>query len=412
MRVIVLGAGLLGVTSAYYLQQLGHEVTVIDRHATPCAKARGRANADPVTAHIPFAPAAVRPGRIAGAVLALRGAAHRTMARLVVAMGAPKPHPIEHMARLGAYSRETVRALRADAGVAQAPRKTGLLKFFMDQRAFDNVLGRAPRLQALGCEALPVSAEEALRIEPALSAMRAQLAGATYVADDPTLDPAQAASSMVFLCRAAGVRFLTRHTVVALGKREDRIEEVDLTDPHGQPLTLRANAYVMALGSGSVPHARSLGIDLPLHLVREYLVTLPIKDASRAPRVGLQDQSGRLRIDRVQNEQGECLRVSAMVPAGIDEEREPDSDRFNAILRRVSLVLPGVGDTGAATFTTQVHAASANGLPLVGRTRLRNLFLNIAPGAQGWVHAGGAGKSIARIVSGLRPELSFAFTGM
>ncbi|RYF35047.1 MAG: FAD-dependent oxidoreductase [Comamonadaceae bacterium] len=412
MRVIVLGAGLLGVTSAYYLQQLGHEVTVIDRHAMPCAKARGHASAERGDAPTPLLLAPTRPSRIEGAVAALRRAVHQRASRLAVAFGAPRPHPIEHMARLGAYSRETVRALRADAGVAQTSRHTGLLKFFMDQRAFDNVLGRAPRLKALGCEAVPVSAEEALRIEPALSAMRAQLAGATYVADDPTLDPAQAASSMVFLCRAAGVRFLTRHTVVAIDRRDDRIEQVELTDPHGQPLTLRANAYVMALGIGSVPHARSLGIDLPLHTVREYLVTLPIKDASRAPRVGLQDQSGKLRIDRIQTDEGDCLRVSAMVAAGIDEEREPDSDRFNAILRRVSLVLPGVGDASRATFTTKLHAASASGLPLLGRTRLRNLFLNIAPEAQGWVNAGGAGKSIARIVSGLRPELSFAFTGM
>ncbi|RZI97487.1 MAG: FAD-dependent oxidoreductase [Variovorax sp.] len=411
MRVIVLGAGLLGVTSAYYLRQLGHEVTVVDRHAAPCAKARGRASAEPAAAPPPLRPAAPPPGRIASALAAIRRAVQERMARLAVTFGAPKPDPIEHMARLVAYSRETARALSADAGVPQAPCNTGLLKFFMDRRAFDNVLDRAPRLKALGCEALPVSVDEALRIEPALSAMRAQLAGATYVADDPTRDPEQAATSMVFLCRAAGVRFLTGHTVVALGRRQDRIERIDLTDRHGQPLTLRAHAYVMALGAGSVPHAQALGIDLPLHLVREYIVTLPIKEASRAPRVGLHDQSGKLRIDRVQTDLGDCLRVSALVPAGIDEEREPDSDRFNAILRRVSLVLPGVGDTSRATLTTQMHAASADGLPLVGRTRLRNLFLNIAPGAQGWVNAGGAGKSIARIVSGLRPELSFAFTG-
>ncbi|RYF64993.1 MAG: FAD-dependent oxidoreductase, partial [Comamonadaceae bacterium] len=215
-----------------------------------------------------------------------------------------------------------------------------------------------------------------------------------------------------FLCRAAGVRFLTGHTVVALRKGEGRIDRVDVTDAKGEPLSLRADAFVMALGTGSVEHAHALGIDMPLHLVREYTVTMPIKDAARAPRLALQDESGNLRIARVQTDHGDALRVSATVQARADEEHEHDSDRFNAILRRVALLLPGAVDASRAQFETRLHTASADGLPLVGKTRLRNLFLNTAPGAQGWVNACGAGKSIARIVSGLRPELSFAFTGM
>ncbi|RYF52840.1 MAG: FAD-dependent oxidoreductase, partial [Comamonadaceae bacterium] len=209
MRVIVLGAGLLGVTSAYYLQQLGHDVTVVDRHPTPCAKARGRVTASDNRLPAPRKPA---PGRLATAVAKLWKALQRRAGPIATAFGPPRPDPVENMVRLGAYSRETVRELRDDAGVPGTPRSAGLLKFYMDKRAFEDVMARAPRLHAMGCQALLVSADEAVRVEPALWAMRAQLAGASYLAEDPERDPAPTATSLAFLCRAAGVRFLTGHT--------------------------------------------------------------------------------------------------------------------------------------------------------------------------------------------------------
>lgn len=409
MRVIVLGAGLPGVTSAYYLQQLGHEVTVVDRHSTPCAKARGR-----VTPNAGALPRSARPppGRLAATAAALWRNAQQKATTVASALGTPRPDPIENMVRLSAYSSTTVRELRHEAGVPAAPRSAGLLTFYLDPNTFDDAVSRAARLNALGSAAVLMSTDEAIRTEPALSAMRDQLAGASFLADDPARDPAPMASSLVFLCRAAGVRFLMEHNVVTLHPDHGRVDRVDLTDRHGQSLSLRSDAFVLALGTGSVQHADALGIDMPMHLVREYTVTLPILDGARAPRVCLQDQSGTLRISRVQTTQGDCLRISAMVRAGLDEAHAPDADRFDAVLSRVAALLPGVVDPNRAEVETQLHTGSADGLPLVGKTRLRNLFVNTAPGAGGWVNACGAGKSLARIVSGLRPELAFAFTGM
>lgn len=409
MRVLVLGAGLLGVTSAYYLQQLGHEVTVVDRHATPAAKARGRVAPTSVMPPIPSAPAArVGPGvvllrRLRTLALALRGKWPR----------ASRPDTLENMVRLGAYSRETVRALRDEAGVPQALRSAGLLNFFMDRSAFDAATARAQRLHALGCEAEWLSADDTVQAEPALAAMREQLAGAFFAAEDPSRDPAAFAASMVFLCRAAGVQFLTNHTVVALHQGEGSVNKVELTDGEGQTVFLQAHAYLLALGTASVSHADALGVDMPLHFVREYTAIFPIKDAARAPRHSLHDQSGKLRIKRIETHEGDALRVSALVRAVKGSEpSETDSDRFEAIKRRVNLLLPGATEIAQAQFQTTVHTVSADGMPLIGKTRLRNLFLNTAPGAPGWVNACGAGKSIARIVSGLRPELAFSFTNM
>ncbi len=413
MRVVVLGAGLLGVTSAYYLQQLGHEVTVVDRHATPAAKARGSAP--------PKAAGLERSGLSASGPVSLRSRWTRLSQRLWQRFGGLvdrtvgahlKSDPAEHLVRLAAYSRRSVRALSDEAGMPQGGRTAGLLNVFTDADMFKDRTRRNPYWRKLGCEEKLLSAEEAIRLEPALEAIRGELAGAAFAQEDPARDPAQFAASLVFLCRAAGVRFLMKHTVVSLEEKDGRIDHVRLTDAEGRARTLRAQAFVLALGTASVPHAERLNIAMPLRFVREYIATMPVKNPALAPRITLRDRQCKLRITRIETPQGERLRVSGTAYCSRDDEGEPDSDRFDAMLRRVEKLFPGAVDTSQAELETAVHAASVNRLPLIGKTRIRNLFLNTAPGAQGWAHACGAGKSIARIVSGLRPELEFAFTGL
>lgn len=414
MRVLVLGAGLLGVTSAYYLQQLGHEVTVIDRHATPAAKARGltASGLSPDAARLLQQSALARPAQTGWKALGrrLRRRAGRWLDR---AFGpSSRLNPLEHLVRLGAYSRASARALRDEVGVSGGARNAGVLSFYTDADAFEGRRARQPRWDALGCEERLLSAEDALALEPALSGAREALAGAAHALDDPSRDPAQFAAGLVFLCRAAGVRFLTRHQVTSLHERAGRIDHVRALDAHGRPTRLQAQAYVLALGASSVAHAEQLGIAMPLRFMREHILTLPIKDPARAPRIALRDWQGRLRIRRVETPAGDCLRVSTTVHAKAGAGSEPDSECFEAMLRRVEAILPGAVDAGQAGFETALHAVSSSGLPIIGKTRLRNLFLNTAPGARGWINACGAGKSIARIVSGLRPELAFAFRGL
>lgn len=413
MRVVVLGAGLHGVTTAYYLQQLGHEVIVVDRHATPAAKARGRipspeGSASPGARGIPLPPKTAQ-----GRWSRLRTAVRRRLAKLLDrAVVPPGSKPFDHMVRLAIYSRQSALALRDESGMPQRPHSSGHMTLYTDAEAFRGRIERAPRWSELGCEDRLLSADEAIGMEPSLQSMRGQLAGATYSPEDPARDPAQFAAGIVFLCRAAGVRFMMKHTVVALKERNGRIDHVELLDPHGERVFVRAQSYVLALGASSVLHAEHLGIDMPLSFVREYVLTLPIKDLSMAPRIALHDRQGKLRIRRVENAGGHHLRVTSTVRVNGDEENEPDSDRFDAILRRVQSLFPGVVDARRASLETAMHAVSSNRLPMIGKTRLPNLFLNTAPGTPGWTSALGAGKSIARIVSGLRPELDFAFRGL
>ena len=132
---------------------------------------------------------------------------------------------------------------------------------------------------------------------------------------------------------------------------------------------------------------------MPLHFVREYIVTIPVKDPARAPRVALRDLQGKLRIKRVETVEGDHLRVTATVRAAVDDDDcEPDSDRFDAILKRVELLLPGAGDMSRASLATETHAVSKSRLPVIGKTRLHNLFLNTALGTPSWINALGAGQ--------------------
>lgn len=426
MRVVILGAGLLGITSAYYLRQLGHEVTVVDRHAAPAAKARGSASqfeprliaalseADELPAADPVVRRAAngrrRSSRAAAQLKKLRSRMQRRIGWLLDhTLGArPESRPLEQMVRLTAYSRANVRALRAEAGIPDS-RVPGLLNLFTDAEAFERRLAAAPHWSRLGCEDQLFSPEQAIALEPALQDMAAKLAGAAYSMEDPARDPAEFAANMVFLCRAAGVRFMLSHTVVSLAERDGRISHVELLDPEGESVRLRAQAYVLALGASSVPHAEALDIHMPLRFVREYILNLPLAAGREAPRIALHDRQGKLRISRIQTSAGEQLRVVATVRASAAEEDEPDSDRFQAMLERVEQLLPGLCDGARAEFDTALHAVSRNRLPMIGKTRIPNLFLNTAPGTPDWVHVCGAGKSIARIVSGLRPELDFAF---
>lgn len=405
MRVIVLGGGLLGLASAYYLQQLGHEVTVIDRHRTPAAKARGLVETPTPIPH----PPAARPRTVWGAAFdRVRNRVHGWTGYLTGAAHRPSERT-EHLVRLGAYSRESVRALGREAGVTPSSQGAGRMRIYTDAQAFDQFARNVPRLRALGCVMHLLSADEAVRLEPLLAPLRGQLAGAAFTREGTSSDAAGFADGAIFMCRAAGVHFLMNHTVTGLRAHDGRIDHVELRNADGERTTLRADAYVIALGSGSAAVAAGLGVPLPLRTVHEHSVLLPLKNPDRAPQVLLHDRCGRLRLQRTATPDGVRLRVWTTVRAEGAAAAIKSEVRLARMLARVEALFPGLVDARGAVLVSTPYARSTSGLPLIGRTRLRNLFLNIAPGAAGWIHACGAGKSIARIVSGLSPEVEFAF---
>ncbi|MEJ8823967.1 D-amino acid dehydrogenase [Variovorax humicola] len=421
MRVIVLGAGLLGVTSAYYLQKLGHEVTVVDRQATPAAETSFANGGQISVSHAepwanPSAPIKVLQWlgkEDAPLLFRIRADMRQWMWGLQFlreCTPARTRHNIEQIVRLGTYSRSMLQELRRETGLGYDQRTQGILHFYTTQKEFDGALKPAEQMRALGCERVVISADEAVKLEPALAHIRPQLAGATYTAEDESGDANRFARELVKLCEVGGVKFLMSHTVTAIREAGGNIEHVEATDIEGRFQRLQADAYVMAMGSLSPIYAKPLGIDLPIYPAKGYSVTLPVKDASKAYQVSLTDDEFKLVFSRYTSEDGRGDRMRIAGTAELNGyDRDLNRVRCEAIVRRVEQLFPGAGDTTRAQFWTGLRPATPSNVPMIGKTRLPNFFLNTGHGTLGWTHACGSGKSIAHIVSGLAPEVDFAF---
>ncbi len=422
MRVIVLGAGLLGVTSAYYLQQLGHEVTVIDRQATPGAETSFANGGQISVSHAepwanPSAPLKVLQwlGQEDAPLLFRLRADMRQWLWGVQFLRNCTPertrHNIRQIVSLGTYSRSALQQLRRDTGIQYDQRTQGILHFYTNQKEFDGALGPAEQMRALGCERQVINADEAVRIEPALAHIRPQLAGATYTAEDESGDANLFVRELAGLCEQAGVRFRMGAHITALRTAGGEIDHVELTNAEGRFEHARGDAYVLAMGSFSPLLAQPLGLSLPIYPAKGYSVTLPVKDARLAHQVSLTDDEFKLVFSRYTSERGDRLRIAGTAELnGYDRNLNPA--RCQAIVRRVEQLFPGAGDTSRAEFWTGLRPATPSNVPLIGRTKLANLFLNTGHGTLGWTHSCGSGKALADIVSGRVPEVDFAFTGM
>ena len=418
MRVVVLGAGLLGVTSAYFLRQQGHDVTVIDRQATPAAETSFANGGQISVSHAepwanPGAPLKVLKWlghEDAPLLFRIRADMRQWLWGLQFlreCTPARTRHNIEQIVRLGTYSRDTLQALRRDIGLEYDERTQGILHFYTSQKEFDGAEGPAAQMRALGCDRRVISADEAVRLEPALRHIRPQLAGATYTAEDESGDANRFARELVGRCEADGVQFLMSHTVTALRAAAGRIDHVEATDADGRFQRVRGDAYVLAMGSLSPLYTAPLGIRLPIYPAKGYSVTLPVKDEAMAHQVSLTDDEYKLVFSRL----GNRLRIAGTAELN-GYDRDLNRVRCEAIVRRTEELFPGAGDTEQAQFWTGLRPATPSNVPIVGRSKLPNLYLNTGHGTLGWTHSCGSGKSIARIVSGLQPEVDFAFVGI
>jgi D-amino-acid dehydrogenase len=194
------------------------------------------------------------------------------------------------------------------------------------------------------------------------------------------------------------------HTITALRESGGAIDHVEVTDNNGRFQRIRGDAYVLAMGSLSPQYTKALGIHLPIYPAKGYSVTLPVKDAAMAHQVSLTDDEYKLVFSRL----GDRLRIAGTAELN-GYDRDLNRVRCEAIVRRAEQLFPGAGDASQAQFWTGLRPATPSNVPIIGRSKLPNLFLNTGHGTLGWTHSCGSGKSIARIVSGLAPELDFAW---
>ena len=418
MQVIVLGAGLLGVTSAYFLRQLGADVTVVDRQATPAAEtsfANGGqisvSHAEPwANPSAPFKVLKWLAKEDAPLLFRVRSDLNQwlwTLKFLRECTPGRTRSNIERIVRLGTYSREVLQQLRRDIGIDYDQRTQGILHFYTSRKELEAAEEPAALMRKLGCDRVLITADEAVRIEPALKYIRPKLAGATYTSQDESGDANRFARELVEHCQADGVRFLMSHTITALRASAGKLEHVEATDSEGRFQQLRADAYVVALGSMSPIYTKPLGMRLPIYPAKGYSVTMPVRDATRAYEVSLTDDEYKIVFSRL----GDRLRIAGTAELN-GYDRDLNRVRCEAIVHRTEELFPGAGDTERAQFWTGLRPATPSNVPIIGRSKLPNLYLNTGHGTLGWTHACGSGKSIARIINGLPPEVEFPFVGV
>lgn len=418
MRVIILGSGVIGVTTAYYLNKLGYEVTVIDRQAHPAAETSFANGGQISVSHAepwanPGAPWKTLKWLLKDdAPLLFRPRADWRqwlwgLSFLYECTPWRTRHNIHQIVRLGTYSRGMLQALRSETGLQYDQRTQGILHFYTSEQEFDAAVTPTQQMQALGCDRRLISADEAVALEPALRHIRPQLAGATYTAADESGDAQQFSRGLASLCAERGVKFLMNHTITALRTDAGQVHHVEASDAEGRYVQLSADAYVLALGSFSPVLAQKLGVHLNIYPAKGYSVTMPILDESMAHQVSLTDDEYKLVFSRL----GDRLRIAGTAELN-GHDRNLDPVRCHAIVRRVEELFPGAGDTSKAQFWTGLRPATPSNVPYIGRSKIPNLFLNTGHGTLGWTHACGSASAIADIISGRKPELDFAFTGL
>jgi D-amino-acid dehydrogenase len=261
-------------------------------------------------------------------------------------------------------------------------------------------------MKSFGLDRDAISVDEAVRIEPALAACRDRLVGATYTATDESGDAHVFTQKLANLAETQGkvdVRY--GQTIQGLRFAGGEVKGVVVKDAEGKEATLTADAYVVALGSYSPLLTRPVGIDLPIYPAKGYSASVPIADESKAPTVSLTDDSAKIVVTRL----GNRLRIAGTAElAGYNTDLNPV--RCEALIKRVAEFFPGAGEYDQAKFWTGLRPSTPSNVPLVGRTKVANLWLNTGHGTLGWTMACGSGRALADLMSGRKPEVDFEFT--
>jgi D-amino-acid dehydrogenase len=406
MKVLVLGAGVIGTASAYYLAKAGHEVTVLERQpAAGLETSYGNAGEVSPGYSAPWAGPGVPLKAIKWLTmqygpLAIRPSADIQMWRWVTEMlinCTSSRYEINkgRMLRMAEYSRECLEQLRADTGIQYDQRTQGTMQLFRNQKQLDGSKADTDILDRYKVPYEILSQEDCLKTEPALARVKHKFIGALRLPGDETGDCFKFTQNLSRLAQELGVKFEYGVSIKQILKQGDQI--VGVKTSAGDR---KADSYVLALGSYSPKLLREIAIDIPVYPIKGYSITVPITDASGAPESTVMDETYKIAITRL----GDRIRVGGTAEiAGYNLDLR--AERRATLEHSVTDLFPAGGDVSKAEFWTGLRPMTPDGTPIIGPTPFRNLFVNTGHGTLGWTMACGSGRFIADIVSGKRPEI-------
>ncbi|HET9337898.1 MAG TPA: D-amino acid dehydrogenase [Casimicrobiaceae bacterium] len=417
MRVLVLGGGVIGVSAAWYLAADGHEVTLVDRRDGPALET-SFANGGQISASYaepwanPEAPLKIAKwlGREDAPLLFRLRADPRQwlwgLRFLVECLPSRTRHNTIQCLNLALYSRDCLRELRRETGIAYDHLERGILQFYTDAKEFEHGVASSALMRQFGCDRVVRTPDECVAIEPALGACRERLAGGIFTASDESGDAHTFTVELAKLAAARGAAFRWRTSVEAIEVAGDAVSGVRCRDADGRTGTLVADAVIVALGSYSPQLLAPIGVPYSVYPAKGYSVTLDVGEHRGAPTVSLTDLAWKIVMTRL----GSRLRVAGT--AELNGWNTAMNDvRCASLVRRTFELFPDAGERDSARFWTGLRPATPSNVPLIGRTRYRNLWLDTGHGTLGWTMACGSARALADLVAGRRAGVEFAFLG-
>ncbi|GAA4026333.1 D-amino acid dehydrogenase [Actimicrobium antarcticum] len=406
MRVVILGSGVVGITSAWYLARAGHDVTVLDRQPAP-AQETSFGNAGQISPGyaapwaapgIPLkamkwmvqehAPLSIRPD---GTLFQLQWMWQMLRNCSASRYAVNK----ERMVRLSEYSRDCLRDLRSATGIDYEGRQQGTLQLFRTQQQFDDAAKDINVLKSAGVPYQLLSRDELTSAEPALAAVRQKLVGGLRLPNDETGDCQLFTTRLAAMAEEIGVKFAYNTPIDSLLMDQNGIAGVRCGSR-----TVTADAYVVALGSYSRALLKGL-VDVPVYPLKGYSITIPIVNAAMAPASTILDETYKIAITRFNDR----IRIGGMAEiAGFDTSLNPK--RRATLEMVVNDLFPHGGDIAQGSFWTGLRPMTPDGTPVVGATPIPNLFLNTGHGTLGWTMSCGSASLLADLISGRQPAIA------
>lgn len=417
MKIAVLGSGIIGVSTAWWLNQAGHDVVVVDRQQG-AGMETSRANGAQISVSYaePWAnPQA--PGKLlkwlmrddAPLLFRLQTDPRQWLWGLMFlreCLPARVTRNVSALVAMAQYSRRTLQEMRRDLGIEYSQQERGILNFYRSTDEFENSQKLAEIMRDHGVDRRIVSADEVVSIEPALAPARQAIVGGDYTPEDESGDAYVFTRELARMAADAGVEFRYGTQLSRLVSAGGTIQGAELILPDGQYELLRADAYVAALGSHTPQIVTPLGVACPVYPAKGYSATFDILEPDAAPFVSLTDSEHKVVYSRL----GGQLRMAGTAELG-GYSRALNSRRCEQMLQLARELFPSTLDFDNVRYWSGLRPATPSNVPLIGRSRISNLYLNTGHGTLGWTMGVGSGKALADLIGGQRPEPEFPFLG-